>query len=220
MSGRVIVIGDVHGCIRELEALLARLRPTAGDAVIYLGDVINRGPESHASLRLAAETGHVLLLGNHERRLLDYHDSGDTTGIRDYEVPTLAQLTEADRAIIRRMPLTHEEPSHGLVCVHGGFLPGQDWRSQPAEIVTEVQAVDTADHSIHRRNKRPDLPLWHDLWQGPPFVVYGHIPREEAVFTSWTAGIDTGCVYGGHLSALIFPGRELVQVRAARNYTQ
>ena len=67
---RTIAIGDVHGCAEELEELLQLLRPTAKDRLIQVGDLINRGPNSHGAVRIARENGIEAILGNHELRIL------------------------------------------------------------------------------------------------------------------------------------------------------
>jgi len=115
------------------------------------------------------------------------------------------------------MALTHEVSELNTVFVHGGFLPNEPWPRQPANIVTRIQVIDDQG----RPRKRSDAPAalpWADLWNGPPFVVYGHTPRPEVYKLKWSIGIDTGCVMGGHLTAFILPERRLLQVKARRRY--
>ena len=104
-----------------------------------------------------------------------------------------------------------------VVLVHGGFLPDQPWRRQPARVVTRIQVVDR-DGEPRKRAEAPDAPHWSEVWRGPPFVVYGHTPREDVERTKWTIGIDTGCAQGGSLTAYILPEGRIVQVRARRRY--
>ena len=101
--------------------------------------------------------------------------------------------------------------------VHGGFLPGKPWRGQPASVVTRIQVV-SPDGQPHKRAEFPDAPHWSELWNGPPFVIYGHTPRPEPAWTQWSLGIDTGCVLGGALTACVLPGRTLIQVPAREKY--
>ncbi len=68
--GRTIAIGDVHGCARELEKLLKKLNPQKSDRIIQLGDLINKGPDSHAAISLARSHDIQSIMGNHEMRLL------------------------------------------------------------------------------------------------------------------------------------------------------
>jgi hypothetical protein len=84
-------------------------------------------------------------------------------------------------------------------------------------VVTRIQAIDT-DGKPRKRADAPKAPLWADLWNGPPFVVYGHTPRPEVYKLKWSVGIDTACVMGGHLTAYILPEKRFVQVKARRRY--
>ena len=61
-------------------------------------------------------------------------------------------------------------------------------------------------------------PLWAELWSGPPFVVYGHMPRPYIYKLKWSVCLDTGCVMGGHLTAYVLPEKRFVQVRAKARY--
>ncbi|TVR50073.1 MAG: hypothetical protein EA425_10800, partial [Puniceicoccaceae bacterium] len=173
---RLIVIGDVHGCIRELEILLAQLAPRPGDRIVFLGDLVNRGPDSHAVIEKVRHLGAIALLGNHERRLLRAHRTADDSLLTTEDRRTYPTLTDTDWAFLASMTLTHYEPSLDLVCVHGGFLPHLPWRQQGEEIVTRIQVVDKLGQA-RKRGESPNSPAWADLWRGPPFVVYGHTPR-------------------------------------------
>ncbi len=215
---RTIVIGDVHGCAEELRALLLRLGRQPGDEFIFLGDLVNKGPDSHGAIRLVRELPQAsCLLGNHELRLLNYRRDGDKKPLKDYDWETLRTLEPADWAFLENLPLTRYLPALGIVLVHGGFLPNQPWQDQPADVVTRIQVIDEKGRP-RKRNDAPQCPSWADLWQGPPFVIYGHTPRPEIYRTTWALGIDTGCVYGGHLTACILPEKEIVQVPALRKY--
>lgn len=217
IKGRVIAIGAVHGCIDELRDLLDTLAPAADDYVLFLGDLVNRGPDSHAVIQTAREIGARALLGNHELRLLQYRKTGDKSRLRPNDFDTIRQLTDADWRYLENMALHHHRPDLDTVFVHGGFIPGRDWRTQPAEVVTRIQVLGP-DNKPLRRGEAPYAPIWADLWRGPPFVVFGHTPFIEAYRAPAALGIDTGCVMGGKLTAFVLPERRLVQVKARRRY--
>ena len=217
MNGRLIAIGDIHGCHVEFAELLALIAPLPDDRVILLGDLINRGPDSNKVLDLARATRARSLLGNHELRVLKYRRTGDKKALKNGDLETIAKLRPDDWAFLEAMSLTIEEPSLNTVFVHGGFLPGEPWQRQTAEVVTRIQVVDRAGRPAKRADK-PDAPAWADLWVGPPFVVYGHTPRREIYKLKWSLGIDTGCVQGGYLTAYILPEKRLVQVKARQRY--
>lgn len=216
MTGRLIAIGDIHGCHVEFAELLDRLEPAREDRLVLLGDLVNRGPDGCAVLDLARRHHAISLLGNHELRLLNYRRTGDKRYAKERDLATFERLRPQDWAYLEAMPLTHEEPELQTVFVHGGFLPDSPWRRQPADVVTRIQVVDHGRPA--KRSEAPGSPPWADLWSGPPFVVYGHTPREKVYEMKWSLGIDTGCVFGGRLTACILPEKRFVQVRARKCY--
>lgn len=217
MNGRLIAIGDIHGCHVEFADLLSRLALTKDDQLILLGDLINRGPDSRKVLDLAREHRAVSLLGNHELRFLKYRRTGEKKHLKDGDWDTLQKLRPEDWSYLEAMPLTWEAPALNTVFVHGGFLPNEPWQKQPAEVVTRIQVIDSAGRPAKRADA-PDAPAWANLWSGPPFVVYGHTPRPEIYKLKWSLGIDTGCVQGGHLTAYELPEKRFLQVKARQRY--
>lgn len=217
MNGRLIAIGDIHGCHAELAELLAQVAPAREDRVVLLGDLVNRGPDSNKVLDLARASRATALLGNHELRLLKYRKTGDKKYLKERDLETFNKLRPEDWDFLEKMPLTYSEPKLNVVCVHGGFLPGEPWQKQPAEVVTRIQVV-TREGRPAKRADAPDAPAWADLWSGPPFVVYGHTPRTEPYRKKWSVGIDTGCVLGGYLTAYLLPEKRFVQVKARARY--
>jgi hypothetical protein len=214
MKGRVIAVGDIHGCAHEFEALIEKLKLTRHDRLILLGDLVNRGPDSTGVIALARRYAHRALMGNHELRLLNYRKTGDPSHLKKSDYLTLAQLSSADWSYLERMPLTFELPEYQTVLVHAGFLPDRLWWQQPARVVTRIQVIGP-DGEPSKSATYPHLPHWSEQWKGPPYVIYGHTPRPEPKKSKWSLGIDTGCAKGGALTACILPGRELVQVQSA-----
>lgn len=217
MNGRLIAVGDIHGCHKEFSDLLDKLDLQKDDRLILLGDLINRGPDSGKVVELAREHATASLLGNHELRHLNYRRTDDPTHLKKDDYATLDQLKGKDWDYLEKMKLTYVDDELGVVFVHAGFLPGQPWEKQPARIVTRVQVIGK-DGEPHKRSDMPDCPHWSTLWEGPPFVVYGHTPREEVSRTKWTLGIDTACVLGGCLTAYVLPEKKIVQVKARETY--
>jgi serine/threonine protein phosphatase 1 len=217
MNGRLIAIGDIHGCHLEFAELLARLALTRDDRLILLGDLINRGPDSNKVLDLARDAKAICLLGNHELRLLKFRRTGEKRLLKEGDLETFERLREEDWDFIAAMPLTFEEPALNTVFVHGGFLPDEPWQKQPADVVTRIQVIDRDGRPAKRADK-PDAPAWADRWSGPPFVVYGHTPRPEIYKLKWSVGIDTGCVLGGNLTAYLLPEKRFLQIKARQRY--
>ncbi|MEM0967618.1 MAG: metallophosphoesterase [Verrucomicrobiota bacterium] len=217
MAERIIAIGDVHGCASELEDLLEKLSPKRSDHVLFLGDLVNRGPESHRTVQIVRRNRFDSLMGNHEHRLLKYRQHRDPSILKSYDYETLQQLTLDDWNFLSEMRAFYETNDSDFVCVHGGFIPGRPWRTQSLSTVCTTKWISPkripppkrmGDHSIH----------WSELWEGPATVIYGHTPNPELRYAAHTLCIDTACVYGGYLSACILPEMEIVQVKARRAY--
>ena len=101
--------------------------------------------------------------------------------------------------------------------VHGGFLPNKPWQTQGSDLITNIQVIDKKGKAA-KRSDAPNAAPWADSWSGSPFVVYGHTPRPRVFERRGSIGIDTGCVYGGHLTAYIIEDKSLIQVRAHKAY--
>lgn len=217
MPARTIAIGDIHGCAVEFAALLARLQPAPEDRIVLLGDLVNRGPDSLAVIEQASRLGAVSLIGNHERRLLEYKRTRDLDLLKKEDLTLLPTLRREHWLYLESMVLTYQVPEYNTVFVHGGFLPDRPWEGQSADVVTRIQVVD-AQGRPRKRADCVDCPPWADLWKGPPFVVYGHTPRLAVYESPWALGLDTGCVYGGCLTACVLPEKRFVQEPARRRY--
>jgi len=214
---RTIAIGDVHGCADEFEELLDALNILEGDRVIQLGDLINRGPDSHRVLELARIYKIEAVIGNHELRLLTAKRENNPSLLKDYDRETVRQLTQQDWEYLEALPNLIYDTINDTVFVHAGFIPGQPWQQQPLNIITQIQVIDKKGRAARRSDCSDGLP-WANTWIGKPFVVYGHTPRPKVLQRAGSIGIDTGCVFGGHLSAYTLEDQSLLQVRAHKTY--
>jgi diadenosine tetraphosphatase ApaH/serine/threonine PP2A family protein phosphatase len=214
---RTIAIGDIHGCAHEFEELLKTLNIQSDDRVIQLGDLINRGPDSRGVIELARAYGVESILGNHELRLLKALREGSPKILKDYDLDTIKQLQSKDWEYIERLPKFKYFGNEKLVFIHGGFLPNKLWHTQSVEVITNIQVID-ANGKPAKRSDAPKAPVWAEKWEGPPFVIYGHTPGPKIIKHKYAIGIDTGCVYGGHLTAYIVEEKAFVQVRARQAY--
>ena len=216
---RTIAIGDIHGCRAELEDLLSKISPAGDDRIIFLGDLVNRGPDSAEVLELVRGLkNRIALLGNHEWRLRSLRRGDGKAKIKAGDRALAERLHPQDWELIDQMPTTFFSPELETVFVHGGFLPDTPWQTQPAEVVTRIQVID-ADGNPRKRSECPTGVFWADIWQhSTPFVIYGHTPRPSVYARPNSLCIDTGCVYGGHLTAYILPEGRLVQVPARQKW--
>lgn len=232
------VIGDVHGCFDELVELLAKLgyelaglpeaptsRHPAGRKAVFLGDLVDRGPNSPAVLRLvmsmvAAGSAHCVP-GNHDLKLMRKLRGKDvriTHGLAE----TLSQLEreppEFKEQIVSFLDglVSHFVLDDGkLVVAHAGLR--QELQGRASARVREFALYGETTGETDEFG----LPVrynWAADYRGNAMVVYGHTPVPEAGWLNRTICIDTGCVFGASLTALRYPEKELVQVTARRTY--
>lgn len=219
-AGRRIFVGDVQGCHDELVALLARCRFREGrDRLCLVGDLVNKGPDSDGVVTLARKLDAVAVLGNHDLWWLA-HGKGKPK----------------NRAWLAARPLIHLWDD--ICLVHAGLHPGWgdpavaalaarlappiDLAAPPPETewLVTVRYCDPDGRRPERDWPPPPPPFvpWDHLYRGGRTVVFGHWARRGLVVDERIRGLDTGCCYGGRLTAWIAEEERLVQVEAARTY--
>lgn len=231
-KGPFDIIGDVHGCYDELCLLLEKLGHTVykeqhavsvhnGRRLVFLGDLVDRGPASPAVLRLvmnAVKEGTALCVpGNHDIKLLRYLD-GKNVQLRHGLERTAAQLEHEDNAFRDEIKtfidglVSHYVLDEGkLVVAHAGLKENMQGRGSGA--VREFCLYGETTGELDEFG----LPVrynWASEYKGKAMVVYGHTPVPEAQWFNNTIDIDTGCVFGGRLTALRYPERDLISVDA------
>lgn len=213
---RTIVIGDVHGCLDELLALVARCERSGEDRVVLVGDLVAKGPDSAGVVAWAREGGGDAVLGNHDAHVLRAHDA--PAEARPHHVKVAETLTPEDVDWLAARPLWLRLPgkarAHATVVVHGGLVPGVPIESQARDHLLNLRSID-ADG---RPSKRIEGTPWGALWAGPERAVYGHDAIRGLQRHPHATGLDTGCVYGRELTALVLPEGKLVSVAARRAY--
>ena len=212
---RTIVIGDVHGCLDELRDLLREVGATPADRLVLAGDLVVKGPDSRGVLRLVRKLGAASVLGNHEDKLLRARRQGTTLSGAHREVAE--SLDDDDWRWLESMPLRIDLPDIGIVVVHAGLIPGVPLDRQRRENLLSLRSL-RADGTPSRRVD--DGEPWASRWPGPQKVVFGHDALRGLQRHRFATGLDTGCVYGGVLTALVEPGSLLVSVPARRQWAQ
>ena len=230
------VIGDVHGCHEELEALLTVLgyeidpdglsaRHPHGRRAVFLGDLVDRGPATPAVLRLVmgmtGEGSALCIPGNHEVKLLRALNGRNVTTGHGL-ARSLEQLAKEPPEFSKQVAsfldglISHFVLDEGrLVVAHAGLPANMQGRAS-ATVRSFALYGDTTGETDEY-----GLPVrypWAEDYRGEATVVYGHTPVPEAVWLNRTICIDTGCVFGGQLTALRYPERELVSVPAKEVY--
>ncbi|WP_313691068.1 metallophosphoesterase family protein [Halorarum halobium] len=182
----VYVVGDVHGCPGAFDRLLAELGVTDDDLVIVVGDLVRKGPDSEGVVdRVRAADNVLSVRGNNEEKLVRGEES--LPDLADDDLDWLASLPVA---------ISWEatgEVRAGLV-VHGGVDP---------RITLAEHAVETLQttRSLVPDGSYGDRPYWWERYEGPRRVFFGHTVLDRPVVREHAVGLDTGCVYGGELTA-------------------
>ncbi|MGC3002449.1 polynucleotide kinase-phosphatase [Streptomyces sp. G35A] len=228
LTGPFDIIGDVHGCSAELEALLAELGYAdgvhpEGRTAVFVGDLVDRGPDSPGVLRRVmamVKSGNALCVpGNHENKFgrhLKGRNVQHTHGLAE-TIEQMAGESEEFRAEVREFVdglVSHYVLDGGrLVVCHAG-LPEKYHGRTSGRVRSHALYGDTTGETDEF-----GLPVrypWAEDYRGRAAVVYGHTPVPEATWLNNTICLDTGAVFGGKLTALRWPERELVDVPAER----
>jgi protein phosphatase len=242
-NGPFDIIGDVHGCYDELLELLAQLgcditaqpaplnivmvKPAPGRKLIFLGDLVDRGPQVPQVLRLVmgmVEAGTTLCVpGNHDMKLMQKLRGKDvqiTHGLAE----SLAQLEPEPAQFKQRVAdfidnlVSHYLLDDGkLVVAHAGMKESMQGRGSGKVRDFALYGETTGETDEFGLAVRYN---WAAEYRGRAMVVYGHTPVPEPEWLNRTINIDTGCVFGGKLTALRYPERQLVSIAAKRTYCQ
>ncbi|MCB1519230.1 MAG: metallophosphoesterase [Hyphomicrobiaceae bacterium] len=243
-AGPFDIIGDVHGCASELEDLLAQLGyvvsyegvgadrrvyvdPPAGRRAIFVGDLVDRGPRSADVLRIVLEMtrrGSALLVpGNHDVKFLRWlkGENVSVTHGLDATVRDVSKETDQFRSDVTDLLQglwSHVWVDGGaLVVAHAGIKEAMIGRATP-RVRRFCLYGDTSgekdDYGLPVRYH------WALGYRGETAVVYGHTPVPAAEWVANTLCVDTGCCFGGRLTALRWPEREIVSVPARETYAR
>jgi diadenosine tetraphosphatase ApaH/serine/threonine PP2A family protein phosphatase len=210
---RTIVVGDIHGCYVEFMDLLGNIGLTQGDRIICVGDLITKGPGNREVLDFVRKRENCQsLLGNHEYILLRHH--------RGINVKLKPEHTQAVQELggdfadcmewVAQLPLYLDLGDH--LVVHAGIRPDRSMEDQTLEDLTELRSLDGPEPGS--RHGTP----WFERYQGHKVVIFGHWVFDSPLLRDNAVGIDTGCVYGGRLTAVVLPEARLVSVPARKAY--
>jgi hypothetical protein len=219
---RTIVVGDLHGCIDELREVLRVAGYAPGDRVVSVGDLVAKGPDSQAVLQLLREEGGLAVLGNHDVHVLRARErtmKGEPAKVKPEHQQVLDTVTPADWAYLESRPFfvrlgAARAGEADTVVVHGGVVPGVPIEQQEDEHLLTLRSIRDDGTPSKKIEGRP----WGAVWKGPERIVYGHDAVRGLQEHRFATGLDTGCVYGGKLTALLLPERKLVSVNARRSY--
>ncbi|GGJ67931.1 polynucleotide kinase-phosphatase [Deinococcus aquiradiocola] len=234
-------IGDVHGCLTELRELLEQLgytldglevTPPAGRKAVFLGDLVDRGPDTPGVLRLvmgmvAAGTA-LCVPGNHDEKLgralrgekvTVAHGLDRSLAQLEGEGPEFRQqVADFIRGLVSHYVLDGDEHNRGRVVVaHAGMKEAFQGRASGRVRAFALYGETTGETDEFGLPVRLD---WAAGYRGEALVVYGHTPVPQAEWLNRTIDIDTGCVFGGALTALRYPELEVLSVPAREVYSE
>jgi protein phosphatase len=240
LSGPFDIVGDVHGCGDELEILLAQLgyriewqgkdvtvTPPPGRTLVFVGDLVDRGPRIASVLRIAmamVEAGSALCVeGNHENKAGRWL-GGAKVQLNPGLQATIDQLESEGEAFktrvktfIASLPIYLWLDGGALIVAHAGLretmIGRSDGKTRSFALYGDTTGEKDEDGYPVRRN-------WALEHSGQTAIVYGHVAAPGAEWVNNTICLDTGCCYGGALTALRWPEREIVSIPAARMYYQ
>lgn len=227
---RRIFIGDIQGCLAQLDRLLEELRPRSSDRIYCVGDLVNRGPDSLGVLRRVRELRARTVLGNHDIHLLRVACGKATAAFGEARIlaapdaPALLDWLRAQPVLIVEDDVAvvhagvHPEWSD-LAATAGVLNPGvaRHVNASPDERIsfaTKVRYCDAAGRRPHTDDPAPGSGFrpWDEFYRGRRTVVFGHWARRGLVMKPRLRGLDSGCVWGGTLAAWIAEEDRVVQV--------
>ncbi|MCI5082699.1 MAG: polynucleotide kinase-phosphatase [Saprospiraceae bacterium] len=241
-TGPFDIIGDVHGCFEELKILLEKLgyhikqtdqyfgyevTPPTGRTAIFVGDLVDRGPASDKVLRLVMSMtvngSGISVCGNHDAKLLKKLQ-GKNVNLKHGLAETWQQLEKETPAFKEELKqflsglISHYVLDRGrLVVAHAGLREEMQGRASGAVRSFCMYGETTGEVDEFGLPVRYD---WAREYRGKALMVYGHTPVVQAEFYNNTIDVDTGCVFGGSLTAMRYPERSLVRVPAKATYAE
>ncbi len=201
------VVGDIHACLKPLQRLLGKIDPEPDEEVVFIGDYIDRGPQARevVDYLLTLPFRSVFLLGNHEQMLLDFLAgqneelfllNGGAATMRSYGGDP-DNIPAAHLRFFRSLLPTYETPD--FLFVHAGVRPLVLLEQQELKDLIWI---------------RQEFYQFVGKFAKP--IVFGHTPLKQVMLADDRIGIDTGCVYGGKLTCVKLPQREVIQVSGWR----
>ena len=222
LDKRILIIGDVHGCLSELKNILKKMNYSSDtDYVFLIGDLINKGPNSIGVVRYAMENNFYAIRGNNEDRVLGYviKSTIEPSYVFAKEAKYLKDMSTDMLSWINKLPYTIKikrgiiDPEGNkqeinnireILLVHAGLLPGVSLEQQDPYLMVKMRGILCNDNGVLSGTDHKEASAWIDYWYGPEFVVFGHDSDRGLQKTDDAIGIDTGCVYGKHLTGMIY----------------
>ncbi len=217
IKNRRLFVGDLHGCLDELNDLLELFSFRPGlDALFSVGDVVGKGPDVPGTLRRLQDLKANVVTGNHDQIMLRAaQKSAPQRSLKD--VDYLASLgTESEIW----MPYIASWPAYleleDIILVHAGLEPGKsNMKDMSKQILVRIRTWDGKGEELHS----PNDPPWYDCVAPEKTIVFGHWAQRGRIDLPRFKGLDTGCVYGGALTGWCPEEDRFLEVSARRTYS-
>jgi serine/threonine protein phosphatase 1 len=197
---RYIAIGDIHGCKDQLLELLEKTGTYPEHKLVFLGDYIDRGPDSEGVIEVLSQLDAIFILGNHEQSVLETTNSLiDKPGLYQTYLEK-KKLSEESIQWIQKNPVPYFE-TDSYIFSHAGLNPTKKLEEQTLKDYL-LSFHETDYYAITEK-----------------LVIHGHIAEKEVQFVGNNVSVDTACSFGGYLSAIVLPSREILQSKTkSENY--
>lgn len=201
---RTLIIGDIHGCIRELEEMINSFTPLPGDVIYSVGDVINKGGNPGKCIELLREFKVRTVMGNHELWFLKMFPlKSHHAGLETAEIIELEKHLEW----IKKRPLYYEEEN--FIVLHAGVNPALPLHRNSTDTITSVRRLELSDGTL--------VP-WFDLYRGPKHIYFGHWAKLGLYKGKHVTCLDSGCVYGNKLTGYVVEEERFIEIKAKKQY--
>jgi len=219
---KYVIYGDIHGCLEEWKELRKEIPKNSFE--ICLGDILDKGPYCVEALRYAQKNKIFSIMGNHEYKHLR-KKLGKKVKLDENQQKIYSQLKKEDFDYISSMPfflkLNH------ITLLHAGITNKINLNNPPLKIINLlmfIREIDENNNFLPLNHKNLNAKYWADVYDGHEgFIVYGHNPFSNPKINKYSIGIDTGCVYGNKLTAIIMEDTinikySIIQTNAKKQY--
>jgi predicted phosphodiesterase len=243
-SHKILIVGDVHGCLDELKALVTKASMLHNDqkefaAVILVGDLCNKGPYSAEMIqyvRSRRKRNWFSVRGNHDNAALaaalgDVHRQAKKKydwvhSLSDEDVEWMSTLpytiTIRKEHLVAGNDIMKKRIQDDVIVVHAGLLPGLlSLEDQSIETMTTLRDVvkgRTQHQQEEEQTTSESCDAWAKLWHGPEFIIFGHDAKRGLQKEKYAIGLDTGACYGKMLTGIVLPDEEFVSVDSFQSY--
>lgn len=227
---RIIIFGDIHGCLDELKISLEKLKyDNSKDRLIFVGDLVDRGPFSSETVKFIRKGNYECVCGNHDDKHIRYHKHNllkkenpnykNPINLSEDKRNIFNNLNDEDLNWLTKLPKKIFIEEQNLLVIHGGVLPHMHPLYQPDNVYLYCRHIHKETYKMLKMG--PDLKppqnsiFWSNAYNGKFNIIYGHqVHHLKNPFITTnklgikTFGIDTGCVFGGHLTCMIIENNE------------